>query len=249
MNFTHHEPVVTRVAERHWHALDDGRVIGRGEASPRPDGRLFLSIDTWHDADFPRLAGAMLPALPRPLYTVVDEADEGLRARWESAGFTPRRREWEYVVPTAPGPALPPPGVTIAPASDQELLRSLDDVIRAEVEATIGWPEMPAEMLGRSDGGLDLAKYVVAAEPGGYVGLARVVAVTRQPRIGLLAVRADRQRRGIARALLTHVLDALYHKGIETASAEVNEANPAATALFEGVGARRVSSNLELVLR
>jgi ribosomal protein S18 acetylase RimI-like enzyme len=247
MTFLHHRPVITRVAPRHWHALDDDRVVGRGEATPRPDGRLFLSIDTWHDADFAPLAAAMLPELPRPLYTVVDEADTDLKARWESAGFTTRRREWEYAVPTAP--ASPPPGVTIMPASDQAALRALDELIRAEVEATIGWAEMPAEVLARPDDAMDLTKYVVAAEPDGYVGLARVVAVTRQPRIGLLAVRADRQRRGIARALLTHVLSSLYDRGIETASAEVNEANLAASALFEGVGARRVSSNLELVLR
>jgi ribosomal protein S18 acetylase RimI-like enzyme len=73
--------------------------------------------------------------------------------------------------------------------------------------------------------------------------------VTRLPRIGLIAVRADRQRRGIARALLAHALGALHHVGKETASAEVTESNVAATALFEGIGARRTGSNLELVLR
>jgi ribosomal protein S18 acetylase RimI-like enzyme len=222
---------------------------GRGETFRRPDGRLFLSIDTWDDADFALLAAEMLPGLPRPLYTVVDEADADLRSRWESVGFTTRRREWEYIVPTAPGAAGPPAGVTIGPPSDERSLRALDDAIRAEVEAAVGWQEMPAEILPRPDGAWDLAKYVVAESSRGYEGLVRVVAVTRQPRIGLLAVRADRQRRGIARALLTHVLNTLHHKGIETAVAEVNEANPAATTLFEGVGARRVSSNLELVLR
>jgi ribosomal protein S18 acetylase RimI-like enzyme len=45
------------------------------------------------------------------------------------------------------------------------------------------------------------------------------------------------------------VLGALHRRGIATASAEVNESNEAALALFEGVGARRASSNLELVLR
>ena len=39
----------------------------------------------------------------------------------------------------------------------------------------------------------------------------------------------------------------LHQAGIETASAEVNEANEAATALFEGIGARRANSTLELV--
>jgi hypothetical protein len=45
------------------------------------------------------------------------------------------------------------------------------------------------------------------------------------------------------------MLGSLHHCGIETASAEVDESNGAAMALFEGVGARRASSNLELVLR
>ncbi|HEY3478256.1 MAG TPA: GNAT family N-acetyltransferase, partial [Streptomyces sp.] len=94
--------VITRVAQRHWHALEDDRVVGRGEACPRPDGRLFLGIDAWHEAVFDRLAAAMLPDLPRPLYTVVDEADLDLTAAWARAGFTTRRREGEYIVPTGP---------------------------------------------------------------------------------------------------------------------------------------------------
>ena len=223
-------------------------VAGRGEVSRRPDGRLFLSIDTWDDADFALLAADMLPTLPRPLYTVVDEADTDLRSLWESAGFTTRRREWEYVLPTAPGTIPAPAGVTIGPPSDERSLRSAEDVIRAEVEAAVGWQEMPAEILPRPDVP-DVGKYVVAESAGDYVGLVRLAAVPRQPRIGLIAVRADRQRRGIGRALLTHVLDMLHHKGVTAATAEVNEANPAAVALFEGAGAHRVGSNLELVLR
>ncbi|WP_086845588.1 GNAT family N-acetyltransferase [Amycolatopsis kentuckyensis] len=230
------------------HLFERPGVAGRGEVSRRPDGRLFLSIDTWDDADFALLAADMLPALPRPLHTVVDEADTDLRSRWESVGFTTRRREREYVLPTAPGTVPVPAGLTIGPPSDERALRSLDDAIRAEVSATVGWPEMPAEILPRPEV-LDVTSYTVAAAEDGYVGLLRLAAVPRQPRIGLLAVRADRQRSGIGRALLTHVLDALHHKGIPAATAEVNEANPAAIALFEGAGARRVGGNVELVLR
>ena len=230
------------------HLYERPGVAGRGEVSRRPDGRLFLSIDTWDDAGFALLAADMLPALPRPLHTVVDEADTDLRSRWESVGFTPRRREREYVLPTAPGPVPAPAGVTIEPPSDERALRSLDDAIRAEVEATVGWPEMPAEILPRPEV-LDVTQYTVAVAEEGYVGLLRLAALPRQPRIGLLAVRADRQRSGIGRALLTHVLDVLHHRGIQAASAEVNEANPAALALFESVGARRVGGNVELVLR
>ncbi|RSD14232.1 GNAT family N-acetyltransferase [Amycolatopsis eburnea] len=246
MNSLHSEPavVITRVAEHQWHALSDDRVVGRGEASTRPDGRLFLSIDTWHDAEFARLASAMLAALPRPLYTVVDEADSALKTQWERAGFAIRRREWEYVVPTSPGS---PAGVTIAPATDEDLLRSLDDAVRAEVSASVGWSSMPAEVLAPAT--MDLAKYVVASESGAYVGLVRLGPVRRQTRLGLIAVRADRQRRGIGRALLTYVLDSLYGKGIESVSFEVDEGNPAAIALASGVGARRTGSTVELVVR
>jgi hypothetical protein len=45
------------------------------------------------------------------------------------------------------------------------------------------------------------------------------------------------------------VLGSLHRYGITMASADVNESNQAGTALFEGVGAQRTSSNLELVCR
>lgn len=256
LRFTAGEPAVeiTRVAPRVWHALDDGRVSGRGEATTRPDGRVFLSVDAWHRSVFDQLAHAMLAALPGSLHTVVDETDHELLDGWRQAGLTIRRREWEYIVPTDPrvtGSALPSPGVTIVPAgaAEEGPLRELDRVVRAEVEATVGWPEMPAEVMPRAAGDtvVDPSKYAVAADGGEYAGLVRVVQVTRLPRIGLVAVRAARRRRGIARALLTHALGVLHQAGIETASAEVNEANEAATALFEGIGARPANSTVELV--
>lgn len=246
---------ITRVADRQWHALDDDLVVGRGHAQHRPDGRLFVSIDAWHDAAFDRLAEAMLVQLPRPLYTVVDEADVELTAGWRRAGFTVRRREWEYVVPTDPrvtglDEILPPPGVTIVPAgqADEGLLRAVDRAIRDEVEATVGWQSMPAEVIPRPEGDtiVDPSKYAVAAAPDRYLGLIRVVTVIR-PRIGLVAVRAGEQRRGIARALLAHALGRLHDSGSTAAWTEVDESNQAASALFEGIGARPMSSNLELV--
>ncbi|MEU6192423.1 GNAT family N-acetyltransferase [Streptomyces sp. NPDC047061] len=247
--------LVTRVADRQWHALDDDLVVGRGHAQHRPDGRLFVSIDAWHDAAFDRLAEAMLAELPAPLYTLVDEADAELTAGWRRAGFTVRRREWEYVVPTDPRvtgleEVLPPAGVTIVPAgqADESLLRAVDRAIRDEVEATVGWHSMPAEVIPCREGDtvVDPSKYAVAAAPDHYLGLIRVVTVKR-PRIGLLAVRAGEQRRGIARALLAHALGTLHRSGCTTAWTEVQESNQAASALFEGIGARPTSSNLELV--
>jgi GNAT superfamily N-acetyltransferase len=253
-----HTVVITRVADRHWHALEEDQVVGRGEAWGRPDGRIFLSIDSWHGVVFDQLADVMLADLPKPLYTVVDEADLSLTLRWQRTGFRTRRREWEYVVPTDPqitrlGSVLPPPGVIIVPVGKAEegLLRELDRTIRYEVAAGPGWQAMPAEVLPRPEGTtlLDPSKYAVAAQSGRYVGLIRMALITRQPRIGLIAVRADQQRRGIARGLLAHMLGALHRCGIHTALAEVDENNEAAMALFESAGARRASSNLELVHR
>jgi GNAT superfamily N-acetyltransferase len=254
-----HPTVINRVAERQWHAVEDDQVVGRGDTSRRPDGRIFLSIDSWHDAVFDRLADAMLADLPRPLYTVVDETDLDLTSCWQRAGFATRRREWEYVVPTDPqvtglGSVLPPEGVTIVPvgAAQEGPLREVYDAIHDEVEATVGWDSMPAEVPARPDGTplLDPSKYAVAAQADRYTGLIRVAGrITRQPRIGLLAVRSDHRRRGIARALLAHVLGSLHRSGVGTACAEVHESNEAAPALCESTGARRVNSNLELVLR
>jgi ribosomal protein S18 acetylase RimI-like enzyme len=239
--------VITRVAGRHWHALDDDLVVGRGDASRRPDGRLFLSIDAWHDDVFALLAEAMLAALPRPLYTVVDEANLDLRTRWVLAGLTSRRREWEYVMASGGDSAVPPPGLTLLPIGTAELdpLRHLDRTIRAEIEATIGWDQMPAEVLSRP---VDPSCHAVAAELGGYVGLARLALLPRHTRIGLIAVRSDHRRRGIAHALLAQILAATHARGVATVSADIHEANTAAIALFETAGARRTGSNLELVI-
>ena len=94
---------------------------------------------------------------------------------------------------------------------------------------------------------MDPSKYAVAEAADRYVGLVRVVARRRHARIGLVAVREGLRRRGIARAMLAEVLGALHRGGVETVSAEIDERNSAATALFEGIGAQRVNSAVEMV--
>ncbi|MFD3401122.1 GNAT family N-acetyltransferase [Kribbella sp. NPDC058693] len=240
---------LSRVAENQWHAIENDLVVGRGHASRRLDGRTFLSIDTWRDSVFDQLATAMLADQSAPLYTVVDETDHDLTAKWERAGFTRERRESEFVVPTNLTPADPPSGVVIETAPTEAELRELDRAIRAEVEATVGWQTMPAEVLPWQGGTrpLDPSKYTVATKDGRYVGLVRVATRTRRPRIGLVAVLAAEQRHGIGRAVLTQALSRLHQAGFEAATTEVDETNTAALALFEEIGAERTGGSLELI--
>ena len=185
---------------------------------------------------------------------MLDEADRELTAHWLRAGFTVRRRERDYLVSTDPGvtglESALPSGVTIVPMGEaREIpLRELDRAIRDEVEASVGWHTMPAEILVRPDGDTVVypSRYGVAVRSDRYVGLVRVSPLIRQPRIGLIAVLAAERRHGIARALLAEVLSTLHRNEIERASAEVDESNAAAIALFEGIGARQAGTNLEL---
>ncbi len=253
---TGHPVTVLQVSEHLWHALQDDQVVGRADAWRRPDGRTFVSLDAWDGAVFDRLAEAVSTQLPTPLYTLVDENDPDLQASWQRVGFTTHRREWQYAVPTDPDATgldalRPPSGVTILPAGQAEEgpLRALDRAIRAEVGATVGWQSMPAEVIPLPDGVTvpDPSKFAVAVQAGRYVGLLRLAPVPRQPRIGLIAVLADHQRQGIARALLADTLGALHHSGVAAATAEVSESNHAARQLFEQIGAQRTGGNLELV--
>jgi hypothetical protein len=105
-------------------------------------------------------------------------------------------------------------------AAREPALREVYEAVRAEVDARLGWDSMPVEMPPRPNRApLDPSTYAVAQAAERYVGLVRVVARRRHARIGLVA----------------------------TASAEIDERNSAATALFEGIGAQRVSSAVEMV--
>jgi ribosomal protein S18 acetylase RimI-like enzyme len=246
------QPVtISQVAGNQWHAVQDDLTVGRGYATRRLDGRTFLSIDTWQDAVFDQLATVMLANQPDPQYTVVDDTDHELIANWERAGLAIWRRESEFAVPTQAGATPPPPGIRIISGADitEVALRELDQAIRAEVDASTGWHSMPAEVLPWQGGTrpLDPATCTVAVRDGRYVGMVRVATRTRRPRIGLVAVLTAEQRRGIARALLTAVLDRLHHAGTEAVTAEVDEGNAAATALFERLGAQRTGRTVELV--
>jgi ribosomal protein S18 acetylase RimI-like enzyme len=251
--------VVSRVAAGvHWHALDDDVVVGRGHALRRPDGRVFLSVDSWRDDAFRVLAAAMLDDLESPVFTVVDDDDREVFARWRSMGFVEHRREVELLVPTAAEEtglvgAGPAPGYHVLPrgTADGDRLRSLDHVLRTEIDATIGWQHMPAEVARPSDERevFDPSRYVVAAQGAEYVGLARFAPLPRRPRLGLIAVTAAHRRRGLARAVLAEAFRPLHEAGVTGVSADVDQINERAMAFFVRLGAQRAGGVVELVRR
>jgi GNAT superfamily N-acetyltransferase len=205
---------VVRVADQHWHALEDDCVVGRGHTTYRPEGRIYVSVDAWQQATFDLLAGAMLAVLPRPLHTLVDEADRDLDRQWRAHGFDQHRREWEHVVPTDPRAS----GLKGARPPRDTTIRTLD------------------------------ARFTVAAWRSEQLGYLRLAPIPRRPVIGRIEVREDVRRRGIARALLAHVLGDLHERGTEAVSAMVDETNLPAATLMSSLGAERTASQLELVL-
>lgn len=246
---------VTRVNQVHWRATAESLVVGQANASERPDGRIFISVDAWSDAAFDHLADRMLIDLEGPLYTVVDDTDPALLAKWKQHGLQPRRREREYRLQTtgdALGDALasPPAGVTLVTfgRADDTRLRELDRDVRREVDAARGWSSMPAEVRPRPNGCtvIDPSRYAVAARDERYIGLVRVTGHPRQPRISLLAVRADEQRTGVGRILLALALRAVHERGVDAVSTEVDETNTIAIKLFERFGAQHIGTAWEL---
>jgi GNAT superfamily N-acetyltransferase len=255
--------VIVRVSPGvHWHALEDDVVVGRGHALHRPDGRVFLSVDTWRDDVFVALAEAMARDLPRPLYTVVDDDDREHLGRWSDVGFRDDRREDVYAIPTAPqesglGDAALPAGFRLLTAdeADPDRLGALVLRLRPEVPGSQGWATAPLSGPGPGPGAehrlFHPLVYLIAARhdaDGEYAGLARI-GRTRMPRLGLLGVLPEHRRRGLARALLAAAFDQLHEGGVPRVAAEVDESNPAARALFTGLGAQRIGGAIELVRR
>jgi GNAT superfamily N-acetyltransferase len=281
------DAVIVRVSPGvHWHALEDDVVVGRGHALHRPDGRVFLSVDTWRDDVFVALAEAMAQDLPAPLYTVVDDDDREHLGRWSDVGFRDDRREDVYAVPTSPeatglGDVRLPAGYRLVTAdeADPDRLGELVERLRPEVPGSQGWAtsplpvpgeppptglehrrfqplvyliavhqdQAPDQVQGRVRGeGRDQAE--VEAGGGEYAGLARIHRAP-MPRLGLVGVLPAHRRRGVARSLLAAALGSVHDRGVPRVSAEVDETNPAARALFARLGAERIGGAIELVRR
>jgi GNAT superfamily N-acetyltransferase len=193
---------------------------------------------------------------PGPVYATVDEADEARVEALTRLGFIIRRRELVLRLPTDPAcwcvpTAEPPLGVAFVRADriEEERLRILDDLLRQDVPGTDGWKWSPEgfreETYASPD--FDPATYLVAVgEAMDGIGIARVWMRPDQPRLGLIGVRSDWRRRGVARALLAAVLTTVRQRGRAEVGTDVDEANVASRQLLSGFGARAVGAFLEL---
>jgi RimJ/RimL family protein N-acetyltransferase len=244
----------------HWHALEDDVVVGRGHALHRPDGRVFVSVDTWRDDVFAAVAEVMAADLAGPVFTMVAEDDVEHLGRWSALGFVDNRREDELVLPTDPavtglaGVAVPPGySLLAADRADENRLRHLDEELRRDVPGTSGWVWTPAGFHAETFDPrfFDPATYRVAVDDGtgAYAGLARIWRGTRHPRLGLIGVAAGHRRRGLARGLLAAVLGALHERGVAQVTAEADATNVASQTLLAALGARRTGGVIELVRR
>ena len=132
-------------------------------------------------------------------------------------------------------------------------LRLLDDELRHDVPGAEGWQwneaDFHAETYEASD--FDPTTYLIALErqTDDYAGIVRVWMTQPIPRLGFIGVRRRYRRRGVAAALLAEVFARLEERGVDEVSTEIDETNPASRALFEGLGARRTGTSVELVKR
>ena len=96
-----------------------------------------------------------------------------------------------------------------------------------------------AELLER-ELGHEWSTILLAEEEGRLLGFVIFWVVHDEIHILNVAVDPPQRRRGVARALLTEVLDRGKARGLALATLEVRRSNEAAQGLYEGLGFRRV---------
>ena len=93
------------------------------------------------------------------------------------------------------------------------------------------------EMLARELSQNELARVYVVRMPGERVAaFCACWIIVDELHINTIAVREDLRRRGLATALMHHVLDDAQHQGASRATLEVRRSNEAAQRLYEALG-------------
>jgi GNAT superfamily N-acetyltransferase len=224
----------------------------------RPDGRLLVRpAGEW---TVERAAAAVELADRRGLPALAHIPDHGelARAALATAGFVEVRRQAVVAIPVqraleALADASLPPGVLVRSAADldPERLRLLDDELRQDVPGTSGWRSTPGGFHDHTfaDPAFDSRTYLVALDDasGEYLGLARFWMNEGGPRLGLVGVRRERRRQGIAAALLRQALGAVRTSGATEVTTEYDLENEASASLLARLGARRLGTQIELL--
>jgi predicted acetyltransferase len=224
----------------------------------RPDGRLLVRpAGEWTAqaaADVAELATRRrVPALAH-----VDARATVQRTALTAAGFVESRRE--AVIAISVGTALEALGDAPLPADvrlrsaaevDEDGLRLLDDELRQDVPGTSGWRSTPEEFREQTfaDPDFDPRTYLVAIDgtSGEYVGLVRIWTGRRGSRLGMVGVRREQRRRGIASALIAEALRAVRAAGVAEVTMTYDLKNDASKAIAERLGGRLLSTTVELV--
>ena len=243
-----------------WRALTADQVVGTVRTSLRPNGRWFLAFEACRADSYQPLLAAVADNTASDLYATIDEADQEALETFARLGFEVTRREGNYLIPSDPAVtgldgSTEPDGTVIISAADayEDQLRLLDDALRQDVPGAAGWQWDPGDFREETydSPDFDPATYLIAvdSETGDYIGLARVWNNPGQPRLGLIAVKRDYRRRGLARALLGRAFAVLHQRGKAQVTAEIDDTNTASLALLLGLGARRDGSSVELIKR
>lgn len=246
----------TRTAS--WNLVRAGETTASAYATCRPDGRWYVSIDTWDGDAYAPLLSAMTEDLRHDLYTNVRGDDEAELDRWRRLGFEVERREIELQIPVDPvvtglADVVVPPGIALVPADAvaEDALRELDDQLRAEVPGCDGWRSDPQEFRDRTfdERLFDPLTYLVAIDDWRqeFAGLVRVWTRGAHSRLGLVAVTSHYRRQGLARALLAAAFAPLHERGVAFVTAEVDATNAVSLHLVHSIGAVHTGATLVLL--
>jgi predicted acetyltransferase len=224
----------------------------------RPDGRLLVrSADEW-TAQAATAAAELATRRRVPALAHIDARATVQLSALTAAGFVESRREAVVAISVeaaleALADAPLPGGFRFRSAAevDEDRLRLLDDELRQDVPGTSGWRSTTEEFRDHTfaDPDFDPRTYLVAIDDvsGDYVGLVRIWMGPRGSRLGMVGVRREQRRRGIAFALISEALRAVRSTGVAEVTMTYDLQNDASEAIAERLGGRLLHTVVELV--
>ena len=84
--------------------------------------------------------------------------------------------------------------------------------------------------------GNEIAQYIIAEAEGNVIGYAGIWAILDEGHITNIAVHPDFRRKGIARTLISALLEETGSNGVKAYTLEVRASNESAIALYKGLG-------------